>query len=789
MLLVKIKNRIQYEMMKCLPDKAFLLYQYKKRTGQKLNLSNPRTFNEKLQYKKLYDRNPLYTVLADKYRVREYVKARAGEKYLIPLLGVWNNEKQIEEGMLPDRFVLKCNHDSGSVFICRDKKEFDFDACRKQIHRALKKNYFWPGREWAYKNIKRCVIAEKYIEESGHELRDYKFFCFHGRAEFIQVDIDRHTDHTRNIYTREWELLDVSVEYPRSSVSVKRPQNLEEMIQVAERLSKGLNDVRVDLYNINDRQVFFGEMTLYHGSGTERIEPEEFDCRMGRLMQPPRKNKAMNKNRQAVTVYQDKNIRDYSDVKKIEDIVTETFLDHIERTYGHRDIKKVFLPGRKVVVKPNFVHELNFRVRFDGKQMENPNDCFITDWSVVRAVVRLLSRTDHLQISILECPLQSCRIEKIVTKDMLDELAAFNRTNRIAFIDARRTKYIIGRKEPEILHNCRDGELYIDFDLGRDSLHAPYDKYADRFRVTDYPPEEMAAFHGKGMHRYRIAREVMEADYVISVPKLKTHMKAGMTCAMKNMVGIVGNKECLPHHTAGAPWFWRGAGDCYGDFSVMKMIAEKLTDDANRYLASDEKTYYKKTRLPQALLALRRLLCMDPDITGSWYGNDTISRTIVDLNHILYYGGTDGKMHDRMQRKVFAVVDGIVSGQGEGPMRPVPNYTGLLAVSESSAAADIVCAEMIGLDSSRIHCLYQDRICTGRWPLSARPGQLQVFINGEKISYSELRRMGGRIMVPPRWEGKIEKHKEKEFSYVREFVQNLAAYPRRVVRKITSNYK
>lgn len=488
--------------------------------------------------------------------------------------------------------------------------------------------------------------------------------------------------------------------------------------------------------------------------------------------------------RQTVAVCQDKSIRDYSDRKRIEDTVAGTFLDYLEKTYAHRDIRKVFSAGSKVVIKPNFVHELNFRVRFDGEQMERPNDCFITDWSVVRAVVKLLSAVDHLEITILECPLQSCMVEKIVTKDMLDELAAFNPSNRITFTDARRTKYIFSTREPAVLHDCRDAGMYIDIDLGQDSLHAPYDRYADRFRVTDYPPREMQKFHAGGRHRYRIAREILEADYVISIPKLKTHMKAGITCAMKNMVGIVGNKECLPHHIKGSPfWPWK-AGDCYGDFSILKMIVEELTDQANQYLASNEKTYYRKLRLPRALLFLRSCLCMDSDVTGSWYGNDTISRTVVDLNRILYYGGADGVMHGSVQRKVFAIVDGIVSGQGEGPMRPVPNYTGFVAVSESSAAADIVCAEMAGLDSHRIRCLYTDRICTGKWPLAVPRGRIPVFINGRKVSFTELHGMGGKIQVPARWEGKIEKYPEKKFSYAGKFLENMAGIPHRLMKKM-----
>ena len=175
-----------------LPDETILKIKFKDRIGKELNLKKPKTFNEKLQWLKLYDRNPAYTKLVDKYEVRKHIAKTIGQEYLIPLLGVWDTFEDINFSKLPNQFVLKCTHDSGGLIICTDKNRLDIDAARKKINKCLKRNYYYPGREWPYKNVKPRIICEKYmVDESGTELKDYKFMCFNGEVKCIFVCLNR----------------------------------------------------------------------------------------------------------------------------------------------------------------------------------------------------------------------------------------------------------------------------------------------------------------------------------------------------------------------------------------------------------------------------------------------------------------------------------------------------------------------------------------------------------------------------------------------------------------------
>jgi hypothetical protein len=265
-----------------IPDKCFLKIKYFLTFGKKLNLRNPEAFNEKLQWLKLYDRKPEYTHMADKYEVRKYIIEKMGEEYLIPLLGVWNTFDSIDFSKLPNEFVLKCTHDSGSVIICKDKNAFDINKARKKINSCLNKNYYLPGREWCYKNIESKIIAEKYmVDESNIELKDYKIHCFNGEPKIIQVDFARFTNHKRNMYSSSWEYIPFTTEYPTDScIQIRKPQSLDLMLKIARKLSKNTNYLRVDLYSINEK-IYFGELTLYHGSGNEHFFPSEYDKILG----------------------------------------------------------------------------------------------------------------------------------------------------------------------------------------------------------------------------------------------------------------------------------------------------------------------------------------------------------------------------------------------------------------------------------------------------------------------------------------------------------------------------
>ena len=274
-----------HHLLDWLPDSLYLRLMYRIILHKKLNLQNPQTFNEKLQWLKLYDRNPIYTSMVDKYEAKKYVAKIIGENYINPTIGIWNSFDEIDFDTLPNQFVLKCTHNSGGLFICRNKNSFDINVARQKIEKSLQRNYFYNGREWPYKNVKPRIIAEKYLEdESGYELKDYKVFCFYGIPKLIQVDYDRFTDHKRNIYTCNWHYLNCQLLYPtHSEIEINKPQKLDELLELSERLSNRIPFLRTDFYIINDK-IYFGELTLYPGSGFEKFTPEIWDIKIGNLI-------------------------------------------------------------------------------------------------------------------------------------------------------------------------------------------------------------------------------------------------------------------------------------------------------------------------------------------------------------------------------------------------------------------------------------------------------------------------------------------------------------------------
>ncbi len=265
-----------------MPDKQYLKQMYRSMTGDRLNLSNPITFNEKIQWLKLYDRNPLFVKCADKYMVREHISDLLGRRYLSKIYGTFNNFDEINFDNLPESFVIKCTHDSGGVVICSDKSSFSIEEARDKINRNLKKNFYFFGREWVYKKISPRIICEEYlVDESGTELKDYKIFCFNGEPKIIQVDFNRFENHKRNIYTIDWEFIDLQIEFPNDPTTIlTKPDTLEEMLNSASILSSGIKHVRIDLYSVSGK-IIFGEMTFYHGSGYEKFYPEKYNHLFG----------------------------------------------------------------------------------------------------------------------------------------------------------------------------------------------------------------------------------------------------------------------------------------------------------------------------------------------------------------------------------------------------------------------------------------------------------------------------------------------------------------------------
>lgn len=272
-----------FKMFKAIPDAKYLQLKYRLIMGRKLDLKNPKTFNEKLQWLKLNDRRPEYTMLVDKYEVRQHIKETIGEEYLIPLIGVYNNFDEIDFDVLPNEFVLKPNHTSGDVFICRDKSKINYRELKSEVDKWLQRDYYWLHREWPYKNVQPKIVCEKYmVDESGIDLKDYKFMCFNGEVRCSFVGLNRQSETGLNIdfYDLDWELMPFERHYPNSGIKLEKPKNYEKMIRLAELLSSELPFVRVDFYEINGK-MYFGELTFYPGSGFEGFTPESYDELLG----------------------------------------------------------------------------------------------------------------------------------------------------------------------------------------------------------------------------------------------------------------------------------------------------------------------------------------------------------------------------------------------------------------------------------------------------------------------------------------------------------------------------
>lgn len=274
------------------PDKLYLKIKFRLTMKKKLNLKNPQTFNEKLQWLKLYDRNPEYTKMVDKYEVRKYIAEKIGEEYLIPLLGVWDSFDELNFDALPDQFVLKCTHDSGGLVICKDKSQLNIDDARKKINKCLKRNYYWQNREWPYKNVKPRIIAEKFMVDSiqGDGLADYKVLCFNGAAKLIEFHLDRYGErHTQDIYDINWNKTTISQDGYISDKIIEKPLQLDTVIELSQILAKGICHVRVDWYIIEEK-VYFGEITFFDASGFSPFDDEKDDLYIGRLIDLEQKN-------------------------------------------------------------------------------------------------------------------------------------------------------------------------------------------------------------------------------------------------------------------------------------------------------------------------------------------------------------------------------------------------------------------------------------------------------------------------------------------------------------------
>lgn len=296
-LVQKAINLYNLYLTRFLPEETYIKRKFKAKLGYDINLKNPQTLNEKLNWLKLHDRKPLYTQCADKYAVRSYIKEKIGEEYLVPLFFMTQNPKDITIDSLPDEpCVIKTNHDSGGVHIIKDKNQVNFSQLQKALKKSIKRNYYYNSKEWQYKDIEPKIIVEKLLNGNEGELPyDYKVHCINGKARMIQVDLGRGTDHHhRNWYdinwNREpyrWSSKKGKDKYTHpAKEDVQKPLCLDEMIKISEKISTDFIYVRIDWYEVNGK-LFFGEITLHHDSGFRPIEPKEWDLKLGQMLTLP----------------------------------------------------------------------------------------------------------------------------------------------------------------------------------------------------------------------------------------------------------------------------------------------------------------------------------------------------------------------------------------------------------------------------------------------------------------------------------------------------------------------
>ena len=280
-----------------LDDEKYIKLLYELKVKKKLDLENPKTFNEKLQWLKLYDRNPEHIKMVDKYEVKKYVSEIIGNEYIIPTLGIYDKFEDINFQELPNQFVIKCTHDSASTIVCKDKNKFDYEKVKNKINKCLKRNYFYQGREWPYKDVKPRIIVEKYMENTdGTAIDDYKFYCFDGKSDYVMICRERETGNPKfYYYNRNWEfqrnMSNDAKKLPETEVSkIKKPKDLEKMFEIAETLSKNIKFVRTDLYYINNK-IYFGELTFFPLAGIDTTRTKECDDMLNDLLNLDLNNK------------------------------------------------------------------------------------------------------------------------------------------------------------------------------------------------------------------------------------------------------------------------------------------------------------------------------------------------------------------------------------------------------------------------------------------------------------------------------------------------------------------
>ncbi|MEW6127497.1 MAG: DUF362 domain-containing protein [Acidobacteriota bacterium] len=405
---------------------------------------------------------------------------------------------------------------------------------------------------------------------------------------------------------------------------------------------------------------------------------------------------------------------------------------------------QVIPEGARVLIKPNFVLHEN-----EGADGMEP---MITHPSLIRVVVEIVRQTQAAEILVGDAPVQRCDFAELLRVTGLNQWAdeLIKVEPRFKGIkDFRRTTCVMQDGVRFADENKIAVDEFVLFDLGSESLLEPVSNPDNHFRVTCYDPRLMAKTHAPGRHQYLVARDVMEADVVINLPKLKTHKKAGITCALKNLIGINGNKEYLPHHRVGGS---QNSGDCYPGADVTKRLLEYTLDRQN--MAASEATTKIWNGVAKNLTRVLQLTGDKIGVEGSWSGNDTIWRTCLDLNRILLYGDVSGRLADEPMRKVLHIADAIVAGQGDGPLAPKSLPLAMIFASSNGAAMDFVGAQLLGYDPQRLPVV-REAFGIFPWPVvSFTQDAVNLLIDGEAVkpeAICQLNPLIESIIYPSGW--------------------------------------
>lgn len=408
-----------------------------------------------------------------------------------------------------------------------------------------------------------------------------------------------------------------------------------------------------------------------------------------------------------------------------------------------RPFDRLLQDGARVLIKPNLVLHTNL--------CEGGISPLVTSSDLIQEVTKSALESSNCTVLVGDAPVQGCDFEVLLALTGLrawaDGMTA--REPRFRGIqDFRRTTcdFRNGLRS-SASENVLPMDLFVLFDLGTDSLLEPVTEVRPRFRVTCYDPATLALAHRPGRHQYLVSREVLDANLIINLPKLKTHKKAGITCALKNLVGINGNKEYLPHHRVGGSL---SGGDCYPGRSALKRTQEWLLDQQNRSRSPSGAAAWHYVASLAGAAAARTGDSLG--VEGSWSGNDTVWRMCLDLNRILLYGTVEGTLADTVQRRVVHIADGMVAGQGDGPLAPTPLALGLLLASENPWAMDWVAAHLLNMEPSRI-ALVREASGKFRWPISiSSPEDIHILDGGRHRVASYLSGLAlPKAVVPRGW--------------------------------------